>query len=117
MFEGRDYTLYETLLGSYATYGAATIPAHALGGTWIPYTVSPIQFDAVRRLVESHDPIWPQRRFLGSLEWDVLELVDGATPVEQIVDVLRTQHHYNNRDVRTGLWQLYVEGIIMLQRV
>jgi glycosyltransferase involved in cell wall biosynthesis len=113
MFQGRDYRLYEILFGPYATYHAASLSARAIHGSWVPY-VAGIQFDRVRRMIQDQDPIWPQRRFLPALAWDILQLVDGMTPVDQIIARLRTQH-YTPRDVRTGLWQLYVDGLIMLR--
>jgi hypothetical protein len=73
-----------------------------------------MQFDRVRHLVIDQDPIWPQRRFLPALTWDILQVVDGATPVDQIIAHLRTQQ-YTPKDVRAGLWHLYVDGIIMLR--
>jgi glycosyltransferase involved in cell wall biosynthesis len=115
MFQGRDYQLYEILLGPYATYHAASTPARAIGGSWVPYAVAGIQLDAVRHMVTDQDPIWPQRQFLHALAWNILQLVDGVTPVDQLITRLSMQQ-YTATDVRTGLWQLYVDGIIMLKR-
>jgi glycosyltransferase involved in cell wall biosynthesis len=117
MFQGRDYTLYETLLGPYATDRASSLSAQAIDATWVPYIASGIQVDPVRRLVEDHDLIWPQRRFLQPFEWDILQLVDGSTSVEQIINILRTQHQDPSDDVRTILQYLYITGIIMIRRV
>jgi glycosyltransferase involved in cell wall biosynthesis len=114
MFQGRDYRLYEILLGPYATYHAASLPARAIQGSWVPYTVAGMQFDRVRHLIMDQDPIWPQRRFLPALAWDILQVVDGVTPVDQIIARLSSQQ-YTPKDVRTGLWHLYVDGIIMLK--
>jgi hypothetical protein len=61
------------------------------------------------------DPIWPQRRFLPALAWDILQVVHDVTLVDQIIARLSSQQ-YTPKDVRTGLWQLYVDGIIMLKR-
>src|SRR5262249_15136393 len=47
MFQGRDYHLYEILLGPYATYQAAGTPARAISGSWVPYAVAGLQLDAV----------------------------------------------------------------------
>jgi hypothetical protein len=115
MFQGRDYQLYELLLGPYATYHAASTPARAIGGSWVPYASAGIQLDTIRRMVTDHDPIWPQRQFLDALAWEILQLVDGVTPVDQLVRRLSAQQ-YTPMDVRAGLWQLYVDGIIMLNK-
>jgi hypothetical protein len=115
MFQGRDYQLYEMLLGLYATYHAASTPARAIGGGWVPYASAGIKLDTVRRMVTDQDPIWPQRQFLDALAWEILKLVDGVTPVEQLVVRLSAQQ-YTPMDVRAGLWQLYVDGIIMLNK-
>jgi glycosyltransferase involved in cell wall biosynthesis len=115
MFQGRDYRLYEILLGSYATNQAASLPAQAIHGSWVPYAVGGIHFDRVRYLIIDQDPIWPQRQFLSEVAWDILQLVDGMTPVDQIIARLSAQH-YTAKDVRSGLWHLYVDGIIMLKR-
>jgi hypothetical protein len=115
MFQGRDYRLYEMLLGPYATYHATSLPARAIHASWVPYAVTEIQFDRVRQLIIDRDPIWPQRQFLSALAWDILQVVDGVAPVEKIIARLTTQH-YTPKDVRTGLWHLYVDGIIMLKR-
>jgi glycosyltransferase involved in cell wall biosynthesis len=115
MFQGRDYRLYEILLGPYATYHAASTPARAIGGSWVPYAVVGLQLDAVRHMVTDQDPIWPQRQFLHALAWDILQLVDGVASVDQLISRLSTQP-YTHADVRMGLWHLYVDGIIMLKR-
>jgi glycosyltransferase involved in cell wall biosynthesis len=115
MFQGRDYQLYEILLGPYATYQAASTPARAIGGSWVPYAVADMQLDQVRHMVTDLDPIWPQRQFLDALAWDILRVIDGVTTVDQLIGYLSTQR-YNPTDVRRGLWHLYVDGIIMLKR-
>jgi len=115
MFQGRDYHLYEMLMGSYATYHATSLPARAIYGSWVPYAGAGIQFDRVRHLIIDQDPIWPQRQFVPELAWDILQIIDGTTPVDQIIARLSAQH-YTPKDVRMGLWHLYVDGIIMLKR-
>lgn len=114
MFQGREYRLYEILFESYATCHAASLSARAIHGSWLPYAVAGVEFDRVRHLILDQDPIWPQRQFLPALAWDILQLVDGRTPVDQIIASLSAQQ-YTPRDVRTGLWRLYVDGIIMLK--
>jgi glycosyltransferase involved in cell wall biosynthesis len=116
MFQGRDYALYETLFGLYATYLAAATPADAIRDAWIPYAAAGMRLDAVRQVVETDDPIWSQRRYLQPLEWGILTLVDEITPVGQIVGRLSAGYHTTDRDVRAALWRLYVEGIILLNR-
>jgi hypothetical protein len=115
MFQGRDYRFYEILLGPYATYQAASLSARAIHGTWLPYAVGGIQLDLVRRLIIDRDPIWPQRQFLSVLAWDILQTVDGVTPVDEMIARLSAQH-YTAKDVRTGLWHLYVDGFILFKR-
>jgi len=87
----------------------------AIHGSLVPYAVAGIQFDRMRHLITDRDPIWPQRQFLLGLAWNLLQLVDGVTPVDQIIAHLSAQH-YTPKDVRSGLWHLYVDGIIMLKR-
>jgi glycosyltransferase involved in cell wall biosynthesis len=115
MFQGRDYRLYEILLGPYAAYPAASIPARAIGGSWVPYVVTDIQLDAVRQMIIDLDPIWPRRQFLPRLTWDILQAVDGVSPVDQLITRL-SPRQYTPAEVRAGIWQLHVDGIIMLKR-
>ncbi len=115
MFQGRDYHLYEILLGPYATYHAASTPARAIGSSWVPYIVAGIQLDAMRHLVIDLDPIWPQHQFLPTVAWDILQLIDGVTPVDGLITRLSAQQ-YTATDVRAGVWHLYVDGLIMLKR-
>ncbi|MFL5800459.1 MAG: glycosyltransferase family 4 protein, partial [Roseiflexaceae bacterium] len=93
MFQGRDYHLYEMLMGSYATYHATSLPARAIYGSWVPYVGAGIQFDRVRHLIIDQDPIWPQRQFVPELAWDILQIIDGTTPVDQIIARLSAQHY------------------------
>jgi hypothetical protein len=115
MFQGRDYQLYEILIEPYATYHAASIPARAISGSWVPYIVAGIELDALRQMVTDLDPIWPQRQFLPPVTWDILHVVDGVTSIDQLVTSLSAQR-YSQAEVRAGIWQLYVDGIIMLKR-
>src|SRR4051812_9001422 len=115
MFQGRDYRLYEILLGPYATYHAASTPARAIGGSWVLSIVAGMQLDAVRHLVIDQDPIRPQRQFLPTVAWDILQLIDGVTPVEALITRLSAQQ-YPPTDVYTSIWHLYVDGPIMLKR-
>ncbi|MFL5802868.1 MAG: hypothetical protein ACJ8CR_14140, partial [Roseiflexaceae bacterium] len=55
------------------------------------------------------------RENFGLAQWDILQIIDGTTPVDQIIARLSAQH-YTPKDVRMGLWHLYVDGIIMLKR-
>jgi hypothetical protein len=115
MFQGRDYRLYEILLGPYATYHAASLPAQAIGGSWVPYIVAGMQLDPIRHLIIHQDPIWPQHQFLSTVAWDILQLIDGVTPVDTLITRLSIQQ-YTAMEVRTGIWHLYIDGLIMLKR-
>lgn len=97
------------------TYHAASTSARAIGGNWVPSIVAGMQLDAVRHLVIDQDSIWPQRQFLPTVAWDILQLIDGVTPVEALITRLSAQQ-YTPTDVRTGIWHLYVDGLIMLKR-
>jgi glycosyltransferase involved in cell wall biosynthesis len=115
MFQGRDYRLYETLLGPYATYHASSTPARAIGASWVPYVVAGMRLDPVRHLIIDQDPIWPQHQLLPNLAWEILQLIDGITPVDALIARLSIQQ-YTAMEVRTGIWRLYVDGLIMLKR-
>jgi len=81
----------------------------------VPYIVAGIQLDAMRHLVIDLDPIWPQHQFLPTVAWDILQLIDGVTPVDGLITRLSAQQ-YTATDVRAGVWHLYVDGLIMLKR-
>ncbi len=116
MFQGRDYRLYETLIGPYATRCAAELALDTMQPTWVPYFPAPLTLDAVRHLVQDEDPVWPQRRFLDSVEGAVLERVDGVASINQLVEVLaKSGSTITGREVRKILWQFHVEGLVLFQ--
>lgn len=117
MFRGRDYALYERLLGPYATRLAKDVSAGALRPTWVPYAPSGLALDPIRRVAEDLDPIWSQRRSLSSTEWAVLRRVDGAATAGDIAAaVAATDQSVEWRLVTATLWQLFVEGYVLFDR-
>lgn len=114
MFCGRDYALYERLLGPYAKQLATDVPPAAIRPAWVPYAPSGVALDPVRRLAEDLDPIWPQRRSLSSAEWAVLRRVDGATTAGDIAAAVAAEVQTADWPLVTAtLWQLFVEGFIL----
>ena len=115
MFSGTDYRLYERLFASYATYQATTYSADAIEGPWIPYNPSGIDVDALRQVIVTQDPIWPQHQDLDPLRWALVQAADGAATMDDLISRLAAQG-YSADAVRTGLWQLWVDGVLLLAR-
>lgn len=117
MFRGRDYALYERLLGPYATRLATDVPPTAIRPTWVPYAPSSIALDPVRRVAEDLDPIWPQRRSLSPTEWAVLHRVDGVATASDIAAAVAAEDHATEwTSVTMTLRQLFVEGFVLFNR-
>jgi glycosyltransferase involved in cell wall biosynthesis len=124
LFEGNAYMLYEQLLGPYATRlassgrGPATIQPE-----WVPYIVTDVARDPIRRLVYGLDPIWPYARYLTPWEWAVFTNVDGHTAVHEMAT--RLQGEYRGEEAGAAdvwaalaqvLWHLQVDGFILFDR-
>lgn len=117
MFQGRDYALYETLLGPYATRLAADLPREAIEPTWAPYCPSGVARDPVRRVARDLDPLWPRQRSLPPLEWEALWRVDGAATIGQIAAALAAAGPpVALAEVTAAFWRLAVEGFVLFQR-
>jgi glycosyltransferase involved in cell wall biosynthesis len=118
MFQGRDYALYEMLMGPYATYQADTVSPSSIEPTWAPYALAELVLDPIRHRVWNRDPIWPHERDLQPLEWEVLQRIDGRNTVGAITHALgeSDQPQEPNAILRI-LWRLYVEGFILFQNV
>jgi glycosyltransferase involved in cell wall biosynthesis len=117
-FQGRDYALYETMMQPYATSLAQELPPDALQPQWIPYAPSTLEFDPIRRLVRCLDPIWPQQRFLTTLEWEALYRVDGKGSVHQIAGKISEgkPEAESLRALMPALWSFYREGLLLFRR-
>ena len=116
MFQGRDYALYETLLGPYATRLATDVPHSAIHLTWVPYYPSGVALDPLRRVAEDHDPVWPHRRFLDPVEWEILRRVDGVATVGHVIDGVTVAGVAVDPPVCSmALWRLAIEGFVLFQ--
>jgi glycosyltransferase involved in cell wall biosynthesis len=116
MFEGRDYALYETLLGPYATRLAADLPPDAIQPDWVPYCPSGVALDPTRRVARDPDPVWPQQRSLTPLEWEILRQVDGNATVGQIAAALAAAGPPVEWPAPTAaLWRLHVDGFVLFR--
>ena len=116
MFQGRDYALYETLMQPYATRLARDLPPRSIGPDWVPYCPSGVELDPVRQTACDLDPVWPHRRFLSSLEWEILQRVDGAATADQITAAVAAGSTADREAVWDALWLLQVEGLLLFQR-
>ncbi len=117
MFGGREYALYETLLGPYATRLAADLPHAAIRPAWVPYCPSGVALDPIRQVAEDRDPIWPQRRSLSPLGWETLRRVDGAADIIRIAAALAADGLPVELPALTAvLWRLHVEGFVLFQQ-
>lgn len=116
MFQGRDYELYEQLLGPYATCLANATPIEAFGPESILYPPSPITLDATRCTVDDGDPIWPQRRYLSPLEWETLKRVDGTATVAELAEAVAiTGLTVTPGILAATLWRLHVQGLLLVR--
>lgn len=117
MFQGRDYALYETLLGPYATGLASDLPPTAIRSSWVPYRSPDVALDPPRQAAIDADPIWPGLRYLSAEEWSVLRRVDGSSSVAELADSLADSDRPVDRSTLIGiLWQLFVEGYVLFGR-
>ena len=112
MYQGRDYALYEYLMGPYATRLAGGLLPTAIPSTWAPYAPSGLELDPVRRIARDLDPIWPSQRWLAPLEWEALSRVDGARTIAQIAADIQEG---DVEGITVLLWQLHLEGLIMFR--
>jgi hypothetical protein len=116
MFQGRDYALYETLLGPYTTRLAVDHPTSTIQLTWVPYYSSHIILDPLRRVAEDHDPVWPHRRWLDPVEWEIMHRVDGLCTVGDIIAGMTVAVAGLEPAVcLLALGQLAVEGFVLFR--
>lgn len=117
MYGGRDYGLYETLMGPYATRLATDLSPAAVEAGWVPYFPSEVRIDPVRLIAHDLDPVWPHRRFLRRVEWQVLRRVDGESPVARIAESASTDvPDMDLVAVAAVLWRLHIEGFVLFLR-
>ncbi|HSH79277.1 MAG TPA: hypothetical protein VLA19_12190, partial [Herpetosiphonaceae bacterium] len=116
MFQGRDYALYETLFAPYATRLAHTRSPAAIQRDWVPYAPADVILDPVRHIAYDGDAVWPHRRFLDPVEWEVLCRVDGIATVGHVVDGLTVAGAKVEVSMCImALWRLAVEGFVLFQ--
>ena len=109
MYQGRDYELYETLMQPYATRLAYEDQLFANWLASVPYFPSPVRLNAIRRLIESDDLLWPHRQFLTAHMWEVVQSIDGRHTVEEIA----TQSGCGFDTCMAVLWAMYIEGFVL----
>lgn len=112
MYQGRDYEIYETLLGPYASAAAADVQAPNLAVEIIPYPASPWHLDHVRRVISDLDPVWPHRRFVNAVDWEIVTRIDGRSTVADVASAARV----DEAEVRRVTAHLHHEGFVLFRR-
>lgn len=117
VYQGQHYALYETLLEPYVARLSRDLVIDDLDESWVPYVVSTLERDTVRRYIRNPDPIWPHHAYLDTLEWNVLDLIDGVRHIREIANLLPEESHATGRvPVKRALQRLYLEGFILFSQ-
>lgn len=112
MYQGRDYEIYEALLGPYASMAATDVEAADLRADSIPYPASPWHLDHTRRLLSDLDPVWPHRRFVPAGDWEIVARIDGRATVAEVASAARV----DEAEVRRVTTHLHHEGFVLFRR-
>lgn len=93
-----------------------TLSPAAIHRDWVPYAPGDVILDPVRHIAYDGDVVWPHRRFLDPIEWEVLRRVDGIATVGRVVDGVTVAGAAVESSVCiTALWRLTIEGFVLFQ--